>query len=42
MNKEKVGYIEITHCQSGSMVLFPAIRRKFCYSGKKMLVQESD
>ena len=29
MNKEKVGYIEITHCQSGSMVLFPAIRRKF-------------
>ena len=28
MNKEKVGYIETTHCQSGSMVLFPAMRRK--------------
>ena len=28
MNKEKIGYIETTHCQSGSMILFPAMRRK--------------
>mgnify|MGYP006962771173 CR=1 FL=1 len=40
MNKEKVGYIEITHCQSGSMVLFPAIRRNSVIPARKMLVQE--
>ena len=33
MNKEKVGYIETTHCQSGSMVLFPAMRRKSAVIG---------
>jgi len=37
MNKEKVGYIEITHCQ-----FFLPYAENFCYSGKKMLVQESD